>query len=125
MAVPGFGDLQSPEEVHRLVFSAVCDRRPMAVMYEGTRRLLCPHVLGYNEPGEYRVFCYQYGGESGRGPQPGTGAGIWRCLSLDKLAYAELLDGDWQTEPHAPQHCVRHVEIAADDQPDREPQNGQ
>jgi hypothetical protein len=125
MAVPGFGDLQSLEEVHRLVFAAVCDRRPMAVMYEGARRLLCPHVLGYNKPGEYRAFCYQYGGESRRGPQPRAGAGIWRCLSLDKLARVELLEGDWQTKPHGPQHCVRHVEIAAEDQPDRDPQNGQ
>ena len=120
-----FGKLQSREEIYRLVFTAVCRRRAIAAVYDGTVRRLCPHVLGYDGLGEHRVFCYQYGGESRSGPQARSGAGIWRCLSLDKLAHVELLDGDWQTEPHGPQHCVRHVEIAAEDQPDREPQNGQ
>ena len=119
------GELQSLEDVHRVVFAAVAHRQPLAAMYDGAPRLLCPHVLGYNEPGEYRVFCYQYGGESRSGPQPGAGAGIWRCLSLNKLTHIELLDGDWRTEPHAPQHCVEHVELDAEDHPDRDPQNGQ
>jgi hypothetical protein len=30
--------------------------------------------LGYNEPGEWRVFCYQYGGETKSGPLPSGGA---------------------------------------------------
>ncbi len=125
MGVPAFGWPQSLKEVHRMVFAAVASRRPIAAMYEGAPRLLCPHVLGYNQPGQYRVFCYQYGGESRSGPRPRAGAGIWRCLSLNKLSSVELLDGDWRTEPHAPQHCVEHVEIDAEDHPDPDPQNGQ
>ena len=125
MGVPAFGRLQSAEEVHRLVFAAVRHRRPIVAVYEGARMLLCPHVLGYNQPGEYRVFGYQYGGESRSGPQPKGGAGIWRCLSLKKLTRVELLDGDWRTEPHARQRCVEHVEIDAEDHPEGDPQNGQ
>jgi hypothetical protein len=98
MGVPAFGSLQSAEEVHRLVFAAVCRRRPIAAVY---------------------------GGESRSGPQPTAGSGIWRCLSLKKLTQVELLNGNWRTEPHAPQHCIEHVESEAEDHPDRDPQNGQ
>jgi hypothetical protein len=125
MGLAAFGELQSLEDVHRVVFAAVAHRQPLAALYDGAPRLLCPHVLGYNKPGEYRVFCYQYGGESRSGFQPGAGSGIWRCLSLNKLTRIGLLDGDWRTEPHAPQHCVEHVEIDAEDHPDPDPQNGQ
>lgn len=55
---------QSPEEVHRLVTAAAVQHRPIAALYDGTRRLLCPHVVGYNQPGDWRVFCYQYGGRN-------------------------------------------------------------
>jgi hypothetical protein len=48
---------QSPEEIHRLVATAAVQHRPITVLYDGTRRLWCPHVLGYNQPGEWRVFC--------------------------------------------------------------------
>jgi hypothetical protein len=116
---------QSLDERHRLGYAAVVQRRPMAAVYDGAERLLCPHVLGDNDPGQYRAFCYQFGGASISGPQPSLGAGIWRCISLDKLRSIELLNGPWQTEPHARQRCVKHVEVEADDQPDRDPQKGQ
>jgi hypothetical protein len=125
MSVPFAGREPLAEEVHRLVCAVARQRRPMAARYDGTRRLLCPHVVGYNQPGEFRVFCYQYAGETKSGPMPADGKGIWRCLSLKKLSKVELLDGPWQTEPHARQHCVDHVEVDADDYPGGDPQNGQ
>jgi len=64
MGVPASGGGQSPEKIHRLVAAAAIQHRPIAARYDGTRRLLCPHVVGYNQPGEWRVFCYQYGGET-------------------------------------------------------------
>jgi hypothetical protein len=51
----------SGEEVHRLVAAAAAQHRPIAARYDGARRFLCPHVVGYNQPGDWRVFCYQYG----------------------------------------------------------------
>lgn len=125
MGMSASATVQSLDEMHRLVYVAVVQRRPMAAVYDGAERLLCPHVLGYNDPGQYRVFCYQYGGASISGPQPSVAAGIWRCISLDKLRSIALLDGPWQTEPHARQRCVKHVEVEADDHPEREPQKGQ
>jgi hypothetical protein len=82
-------------------------------------------VLGYNQPGEFRVFCYQYGGETKGGPLLTVGQGIWRCLSLRKLLSVELLNSPWQTDPHAPQRCVEHVEVYTDDYRGGDPQNGQ
>lgn len=125
MGTPACAAEQSPEEIHRLVYAAAIQHRPIAALYDGTRRLLCPHVLGYNPLDEWRVFCYQYGGESKSAPQPNGDPGIWRCLSLKKLSGVELLDGPWRTEPHAPQRCVEHIEIDADDDPGGDPQNGQ
>jgi hypothetical protein len=122
---PASGQEQTPEEIYRLVYAAALRRRPIAALYDGRRRLLCPHVLGYNQPGEYRVFCYQFAGETKSGPLPADGKGIWRCLSLKKLSKVELLDSPWQTEPHAHQRCVDHVEVDADDYPGGDPQNGQ
>ncbi len=105
--------------------AAAVQHRPITALYDGMRRLLCPHVLGYNQPGEWRVFCYQYGGETKSGPLPTSGEGIWRCLALRKLSSVEVLDGPWRTEPHAPQRCVEHIELDADDYPGDDPQNGQ
>ena len=116
---------QAPEEIHGLVSIAAVQHRPIAALYDGARRLLCPHVLGYNQPGERRVFCYQYGGETKSGPLPTSGAGIWRCLALRKFSSVEMLDDPWRTEPHAPQRCVEHIELDADDYPGGDPQNGQ
>ena len=68
-------------------------------------------VVGYNQPGDWRVFCYQYGGETKSGSLPSGDEGIWRCLSMIKLSSVEWLDDPWRTEPHGPQHCVGHVEV--------------
>jgi hypothetical protein len=125
MGAPASGGGQSPEEVHRLVAAAAVQHRPIAARYDSTRRLLCPHVVGYNEPGEWRVFCYQYGGETKSGPLSSGDEGIWRCLSLRKLSRVELLDSPWRTEPHARQRCVENIEVDADDYPGGDPQNGQ
>ena len=125
MAVPAASTGQSAEEIYRLVSGAVVQHRPIAALYDGKPRLLCPHVLGYNQPGEWRVFCYQCGGETESGPLPTGSEGIWRCLSLKKLSRVELLDGPWRSEPHARQRCVENIEVNAEDYPGGDPQNGQ
>ena len=81
------------------MYTSVVQHRPIAALYDGKPRLLCPHVRGYNQPNEWRVFCYQYGGETNRGPRPTGGEGIWRCLALQKLSKVELLDDPWQPNP--------------------------
>jgi hypothetical protein len=46
-------------------------------------------------------------------------------LALGKLSNVELLDSPWRTELHAPQRCIEHIEVDADDYPGGDPQNGQ
>ena len=125
MSVPASAREQSTDEIYRLVRAAAVQHRPITALYDGTRRLLCPHVLGYNRPGDWRVFCYQYGGETKGGPLPVSGEGIWRCLALKKLSSVECVTGPWRTEPHAPQRCVENIEVDAEGYPGGDPQNGQ
>jgi hypothetical protein len=125
MGGPAFVSQQTPEEIHSLVRAAAIEHRPIAALYDGVERLLCPHVVGYNQPGEWRVFCYQYGGQTNSGPRPESGEGIWRCLSLKKRSCTKLLDGPWRSEPHARQRCVDNVEVDADDYSGGDPQKGQ
>ena len=90
-------------------------------------RLFCPHRLGHNSKGERRVLCYQYGGESESGLGPPGSPSNWRCIALEELSKVKLLRGPWRTAPNhfRPAHCVIDVDIDADDQPERAPQNGQ
>ena len=80
---------------------------------------------GYNQPGDWRLFCYQYGGETKSGPLPRGAKGIWRCLSLCKLSHVAPVVGSGRTEPHAAQRCVENVAVDADNYPGGDPQNGQ
>lgn len=70
--------MQTLEEMYRLVRTAVVGRRPIAAVYHGRQRLLCPHRLGRNEKGQPRVLCYQYGGESESGLEPVGSPANWR-----------------------------------------------
>ena len=125
MSVPASAREQSTDEIYRLVCEAAVQHRPITALYDGTRRFLCPHVLGYNRSGDWRVFCYQYGGKTKGGPLPVSAQGIWRCLALRKLSSVESVAGPWRTAPHAPQRCVEHIEVDADDYPGGDPQKGQ
>jgi hypothetical protein len=109
------------------VYEAVEGRRPVFAVYHRLPRLFCPHRLGRNSKGELRVLCYQYGGASESGLEaPGSPAN-WRCTALEELSEVKLLRGQWRTAPsHSrPASCIVDVDIDADDQPERDPQNGQ
>jgi hypothetical protein len=102
-------------------------RRPISADYHDYPRLFCPHRLGRNSKGERRVLCYQYGGESESGPGPPGSPSNWRCIALEELSKVKLLPGPWRTAPNhsRPAHCIVYVDIDADDQPERDPQQGQ
>jgi hypothetical protein len=105
-----------------LLMDALARKKPVRAMYEGRPRSICPHVIGRNAAGLWRVFAFQYGGTSQSGlPEEGS----WRCLALDRLREVELLDEAWHTEPHAPQRCVLQVEAEAEVDYPEAPQNGQ
>jgi hypothetical protein len=119
--------IQTVEEIYRLVWTAVENKQPIEAMYQGRVRSFCPHRLGRNRQGRLRVLCYQYGGESLSGLQPAGSPANWRSVALEKLSKVKLSDDAWRTAPNhsLPASCVAEVDIDAEDQPERDPQNGQ
>lgn len=119
--------IQTVEDIYRVVWTAVSANRPIAAVYHGRRRFLCPHRLGRNTEGQLRVLCYQYGGDSESGLQPSGSPANWRCLVLEKLSRVELFEDVWRTAPNhsRPARCVMEADIDAEDHPERDPQKGQ
>jgi hypothetical protein len=117
---------QTVEDIYRLVWTAVANKQAMSAIYKDRPRLFCPHRLGRNRNKQLRVLCYQYGGESESGLAPMGSPENWRCVVLEKLRKVELLDGSWKTAPNhsRPATCVVDADIDAEDQPERDPQNG-
>jgi hypothetical protein len=120
-------EIQTVEEIYRLVWTAVENKQPIEAMYQGRLRLFCPHRLGRNHQGRLRVLCYQYGGESLNGLQPAGSPANWRCVALEKLSKVKLTDDAWHTAPNhsRPASCVAGADIDAEDHPERDPQKGQ
>ncbi len=119
--------IQTVEDIYQMLRTAVVCRQPIRAVYDGYRRLLCPHRLGRNKNGEFRVLCYQYGGGSRSGLQPPGSAANWRCIVLEKLGRLELLAGSWRTAANhsRPQTCIVEADVDVEDQPGGEPQKGQ
>lgn len=124
---PQLVESQALDEIYDLLLAAAARRQPVAAIYDGFPRLLCPHVLGRNQEGCLRALCYQFGGGSGSGLRLGPGGmGGWRCIAVDKLSQVELWAGDWHTEPRANrQHCVEQIDLDTDVQSGDDPQKGQ
>ena len=110
-------------ETYLLLHLAAARRQPVAAVYDGLPRLLCPHVLG-RKSGRLRVFCYQFGGNSNSGLAVASEAmGGWRCLAVEKLSLVELRADAWHTEPRAPrQTCIDEIDFDADAQSGDNPQ---
>src|SRR5215510_1762075 len=60
---PKSSEAPAVSEVYALFRSAAIRRQPVAAVYDGQPRLLCPHVGGWKE-GRRNVLCYQFGGRS-------------------------------------------------------------
>jgi hypothetical protein len=119
--------IQTVEDIYRLIWTAVATRRAIEARYNQRLRLFCPHRLGRNKEGELRVLCYQYGGQSESGLQPAGSPANWRCIVLEKLSQVKLLTDHWRTAPNhsRPASCVADADIDADDHREGDPQNGQ
>jgi len=119
--------IQTVEDMYRLVWTAVASKRPIGAIYPRRPRLFCPHRLGRNRQGQFRVLCYQYGGESESGLERAGSPANWRCIGLEKLSKVRLMDDTWRTAPNhsRPASCVIEADIDAEDYPERDPQKGQ
>ncbi|MGH9510777.1 MAG: hypothetical protein ACRD2U_01440 [Terriglobales bacterium] len=118
--------IQTVEEIYRLVWTAVANKQPIEATYQGRLRLFCPHRLGRNRGGQLHVLCYQYGGESRSGLQPVGSPANWRCVALEKLSRVKLREDAWRTAPNhsRPAACMSEVDIDAEDYPEPDPQKG-
>jgi hypothetical protein len=66
-------------EVYELLLVAATRRQPVAAIYDGLPRLLCPHVLGRKQS-QLHALVYQVGGGSHSGlPVTPARAGVWRA----------------------------------------------
>ena len=112
--------------MYEVLLMAATRRQPVAGIYDGLPRLLCPRVLGRKQS-DLHALVYQVGGDSHSGlPVRPQRAGVWRCLAVRKLSQVELHSGEWRTEPRSSrQTCIDEVEFDVDAQPGAEPQNGQ
>jgi len=119
--------IQTVEDMYRLLWTAVANKQPISAIYKDLPRLFCPPRLGRNRANQFRVLCYQYGGESESGLAPMGSPENWRCVVFEKLRKVELLDGAWKTAPNhsRPATCIVEADIDAEDQPERDPQKGQ
>jgi hypothetical protein len=77
--------IQTVEDIYRLVWTAVANRKPIEANYQGRYRLFCPHTLGRNREGQLRILCYQYGGESQSGLDPLDLSANWRCVAQGEV----------------------------------------
>jgi hypothetical protein len=118
--------IQTVEEIYRLVWTAAANKKPIEAIYQGRSRLFCPHRLGRNREGQLRVLCYQYGGQSQSGLHPVGSPANWRCVALEKLSRVKLVESVWRTAPNhsRPASCVTQTDIDAEDHPERDPQKG-
>jgi hypothetical protein len=115
------------EQTYALIRTAVIGRRPIAAVYGGRPRLVCPHRLGWNGDGRPQVLCYPYGGASESGLLPSGAPENWRCLAVEKLLEVAVLEDPWRTAPNhtRPQTWIARVDVDAEDYPERDPQKGQ
>src|SRR5260370_24782603 len=87
---PQASKAEGVSQIYELLHLAAARRQPVAAVYDGLPRLLCPHVLG-RKSGRLHVFFYQFGGSSNSGlPITPEGVGGWRCLAVEKLSQVEL-----------------------------------
>lgn len=119
--------IQTVEDIYRVIWTAIANKRPVRAIYKDRERLFCPHRLGRNRRCQLRVLCYQYGGDSETGLEPMGSPDNWRCVVMEKLRSVELLDGSWKTAPNhsRPATCVVDADIDAEDPPPSAPQKGQ
>ena len=91
-----------------LLRTAIGGKLPVYTVYQGQKRWLCPHVLGY-KGSILHVLAYQFAGESSSKtivtpPIPEDGpTGNWRCLEVSAMIdLAVQQPGPWYT-------CKRHT----------------
>jgi hypothetical protein len=98
-----------PSATYDLFRRAILERRLISCMYQGRRREVAPHILGFKNRAE-KALVFQFGGETNSKLPPG---GEWRCLSLSEVKDATVYDGPWREgrSHRARQQCIDVVDV--------------
>src|SRR5262245_54317926 len=91
--------IQTVEEMYRLIWRAIENKRPIKAIYKDLPRLFCPHRLGRNRLGQPRVLCYQYDRVRECGLGPVGSPENWRCVVFEKLRRVEPVDLEDRPKP--------------------------
>ncbi len=99
-----------PSATYHLFKRAILDRKLIVCTYQGKRREIAPHILGFKDRAE-KALVYQFGGESNSVLPPG---GEWRCFALEEVSGAQTHDGEWRTgrSHRVTQQCIDIVDVA-------------
>ena len=84
------------------------EERPVACIYQGHAREICPVMLGRTAL-EEKALVFQYGGSTSRGRLTKPD---WKCFFLDEITDARLIDGRWHagTSHTTASGCMKMVE---------------
>ena len=87
--------------------AAILKHAPVSLSYNGTRREICPYILGHTN-GQERALVFQFGGQS-RSRLPSGGE--WRCLNVAEISDVEIREGEWRGGSYhrTVQRCVDKV----------------
>jgi hypothetical protein len=97
-----------PSATHALFLEAMRQKRPIACVYQGYAREICPVMLGRTSL-EEKALVFQFGGSTSKGP---IGTPDWKCFKLDEVLDARLTTGRWLAgmEHSQSQSCMKMVE---------------
>ena len=98
-----------PSATYALFRRAILARKLIVCRYQGKRREVAPHILGFKNRIE-KVLVFQFGGESNSTLPPG---GEWRCFALRDVVDAQTMDGEWHTggSHRMTQACIDIVDV--------------
>jgi hypothetical protein len=102
-----------PSESYLVIRRAMENMQNITLEYQGKKRELSPHTLGYKD-GREKVLSYQFGGESSSGLAPRGSATNWRYMFIGEIKAVKVSkEREWHTAPtHSrPQSCIDDVDI--------------
>ena len=94
-----------------LLRKAIEEKKQVVADYNGHRREMCPHTLGWKRGREKALF-YQFGGSSKSGLEPIGSPNNWRCVFVDNISNVQIQAGPWFTASNhsRPQTCIDEID---------------
>jgi len=98
-----------PSSTYTVFRQAMLGRKLISCTYQGRRRDVAPHILGFKQKAE-KARVFQFAGETNSSLPPG---GEWRCFALSEVGDVTSYDGPWREGPshRSRQACVDVVDV--------------